>query len=527
MRTTRVHQLVLAALCIALTVIGVGIWAARGSTTKAYDTTVTVNASGRALGEISNQYIGLSFESDTLNSGKFANVGDLPVLLRNIGDSDLRFGGNSVDTSFTGITPGALAGLASLAKASGWTVLYSENLGKFDAARVTADAKAVQAALGGSLFAFACGNEPDVFSGNGIRPQSYGERDYLRQAAACYAAIHAGAPSAPLEGPDTAAAPKWLAEYALKEAGIVSVLGQHYYPLGCEWRGKSPSELADMLLSPNLASQEIKTFDSASGDAKTAASQLRITETNSACNGGVPGVSDSYVAALWVIDYLLTGAEHGVDGMNFHGGLSTSCEGYTPLCQVEPNEYAAQPIYYGMLFTHLMGTGQLLPVTVSTSSSPGQVSAPDRNVAAFAVRPLIGGGLRLILENLSQFQTDVTLDVAGHSNTATVLHLTAPSLLATSGVQIQGATVAGNGAFEPGHPDSVQCTSRSCPLTIAPYTAVLVSTGLPAGRFMPRLPRHRFATVPFVGLSAMRRANLHPATQQYGCPDRHPPLSCC
>jgi hypothetical protein len=435
-----------------------------------YQTTVTVNTSGKSTGEISNRYIGLSFESGTLNSGKFDHVGDLAQLLRNLGNSVMRFGGNSVDASFQGITPSALAGLVRLVKASGWTVLYSENLGEFNAARVTADARAVSAALGSGLSAFACGNEPDAYHHNGIRTSTYTGSDYLGEAATCFEAIRAGAPNAPLEGPDDAGAPYWLAEYAAKEAGTVSWFGQHYYPLGCGLHGKSPAQLASTLLSPALTGKEIATLTRAAADARTADAQLWMTETNTACGGGAQGLSDSYAAALWVIDYLLTGAEHGVHGMNFHGGLGTSCQGYTPLCQVGTNEYVGQPIYYGMLFTHLLGAGHLLPVAVSTSSSVG-------NVTAFALKPLTGGSLRLIVENLSQYRTDVALRVSGNPGTATVLHMTGPSLLATSGVEIQGERVGANGSFKPDKPNTVNCTSGSCPVTIAPYTAVLVTVG--------------------------------------------------
>jgi hypothetical protein len=219
-----------------------------------------------------------------------------------------------------------------------------------------------------------------------------------------------------------------------------------------------------------LAAKEAANFKHEAADAKIADAQLRMTETNTACGGGARGLSDSYAAALWVIDYLLTGAEHDVRGMNFHGGLDNSCQGYTPLCQAGAREYTAQPIYYGMLFTHLLGPGRLLPTTVSMSSRAG-------NVAAFALTPEAGSDLRLMVENLSQYQTDVNLRVSGHPGTATVLHLTASSLLATSGVEIQSATVAANGSFTPGTPDTIQCSSQSCPITIAPYTAVIVTVG--------------------------------------------------
>lgn len=302
-----------------------------------------------------------------------------------------------------------------------------------------------------------------------MRPASYTENDYLSESASCLAAVLTGAPGVTLAGPDTAGT-HWLPSYAASEAGKVGWLDQHYYALGCHTEGRSLTQLADALLSPAQTAKEVAMFSVSDAAARTARAHLHIGETNSACGGGFAGLSDSYASALWAVDYMLTGAEHGVDGMNFHGGLNTNCQGYTPLCQVGTNEYAAQPIYYGMLFTHLLGSGHLLPAAVSMSSTAG-------NVAAFALRPVGGGGLRLIVENLSQDQTNATLRVGGHPGSAAVLQLTGPSLLATSGVSIQGAAVAANGSFTPGTPDTVHCSSGSCPVTIAPYSAVLVTVG--------------------------------------------------
>jgi hypothetical protein len=467
-------RLAIAAAASAAFVTGAaGVSGASAARPDVFGTTVTVNTSGKIAGGINSHYVGLSFESGGLSSGKFDNVGDLARLLKNLGSSVMRFGGNSVDrATFTGATASALAGLARLAAASGWTVLYSENLGTFGpgtASAVTADARNVSAALGSHLSAIACGNEPDLYHHNGIRPASYTQGDYLKEAASCLAAIRAGAPGAALAGPDTAGA-AWLPGYAAKEAGKVGWLDQHYYPMGCGLQGKTPAQFAARLLSPGLRASEAAFFDGAARAAKTAGAKLRMSETNTACGGGAPGASDSYASALWVVDYLLTGAEHGVYGMNFHGGLGTGCTGYTPLCQVGANEYAAQPVYYGMLFTRLLGSGHLLPVTVSATSSAG-------NVVAFALRPLTGGGLRLIVENLSKYHTNAVLRVGGHPSSATVLHLTAPSLLATSGVRIQGAAVGPDGRLPAAKPDTVHCASGSCPVMIGPYTAVLVTVG--------------------------------------------------
>ena len=108
----------------------------------------------------------LSYPSSGINSGRYAAVGNLPALLENLGPSVLRFGGNAVDYApYTGITAPALAGLAGLATKTGWKVLYSTNLGFFNAANTTADVHNVATSLGTNLFGVACGNEPEDFPG--------------------------------------------------------------------------------------------------------------------------------------------------------------------------------------------------------------------------------------------------------------------------------------------------------------------------------------------------------------------------
>lgn len=430
-----------------------------------YDATISVDTSGKVLGKTSDHLEGLSFEAGRLNTGWFDNVGDLAGILRNLGTPVMRFGGNSVDTSYHGIRPRALAGLARLARASGWTVLYSENLAHFNATAVTRDARAVSAALGPQLAGFSCGNEPDLFHSNGLRSPSYGEGLYLAQVTRCFRAIRAGAPGTMLEGPDFSSALGWLPRYAAAERGTIGWLGEHEYPLGCKLEGDPPAQLASDLLSPSLAARENAFFATVAAAARSAGAQARITETSSTCDGGADGMSNTFATALWVVQYLLNGAEHGIGGMNFHGGLTGGCQYFTPLCRVSDNEYAPMPIYYGMLFTHMLGSGRLLPVTKAAGSRA-------LNLAAFALRP-DAGGLRVVVENLSPYRAATRVRAGGKS--ASALAMTAPSLLATSGVRIQGGEVAADGTFSPGRPAPVACPAGVCRLTIAPYSAVLLT----------------------------------------------------
>jgi hypothetical protein len=441
----------------------------------AYAATVSVSASGNAVGAIGGQFIGLSFESGTLNSGRFTTKSNLPQLLSNLGSGVMRFGGDTVDTNFTGMAPQPLSALAGLATAAGWSVLYSENLGNFKFTQVSADASAVRAALGASLLAIGCGNEPDEYGGNGVRPPHFPIATYLAQVGACYHAIRVGAPDVPLAGPDTASFNTWLASYLGRAKHTISWIGQHYYPLGCARPVTDPGAWAGTLLSPGLADAEAARLTGYAKLATAAHLPLLLTETNSACHGGIAGLSDSYASALWAIDFLLTGAEHGVHGMEFHGGLNNLCTGYTVLCQVSAGTYAAQPIYYGLLFTHLLGTGSLRPVAIAATSRLA-------NLTAFALKPGGGGSptgasLRLMVENLSSAQASVTLRPAGYTGAGTVLRLTGPGLLATSGVLIQGQSVRADGGFTGNQPAAIECTRAGCPLSLAPYSAALVTLG--------------------------------------------------
>ena len=334
------------------------------SSSASYRTTITVNTGGKVLGTINNQYVGLSFESNELNTGWFNNDGNLAQILKNLGTSVMRFGGNTDDRAFWEINPSALTGLVRLVKASGWSVLYSENLDIYNAGDATTDARRVSRALGNSLTAFACGNEPDLYVISGLRSQIYTEGEYLKEVTACFAAIRAGDPNAKFEGADFAGT-NWLGPYASKMVGKIIWFGQHDYPIGCPNTGKTPQKLVNTLLSRSLTSQEVATFKAAAAAAEAAHAQLRMTETNTACDEGEYGLSDSYASALWVVDYLLTGAEHNVHGMNFHGSLGTHCSGFTVLCMNGQNHYRPQPMYYGMLFTHMLGTGSLLPASVT------------------------------------------------------------------------------------------------------------------------------------------------------------------
>jgi hypothetical protein len=482
--------LVMAACMMLVTCVGTGYaegFVAGGGSPRAatapkpFASTVTVTTSGKTTGSITNHYLGLSFESTGLNEGNFDTGGNLPQLLKNLGSSTMRFGGLSVDNDiatyprWTGITTRGLAGLTRLAKASGWSVLYSEDLAEFpaDKAQVTADAAKVVASLGTSLVAIGCGNEPHGYIRYKRRPATYGPVDYDKDAAACLAAVRAGAPRVPLEGPDLVGGQDWFNSYVRQEAGKLALAGEHLYPGAAleSYKGQSSLSVAAILLSaPLVRTKETETFRWVTAGARVAGAKPIMSETNSISSGGMPGVSDTFAAALWAINYSLLGAEYGMDGMNFHNMFTGTCAAYSEICPgtSNPRQYTARPVYYGLVFTHLLGTGKFLPVKVSTG-------ATARNVVAYALKPA-SGGPHVMVENLTGQPTSITLAVGGKATSAKVLRLTAPGLLAKSGVRIQGAAVnATTGVIKIGAPTVIKCSGGKCHLTLPAYAAAIVT----------------------------------------------------
>jgi hypothetical protein len=170
---------------------------------------------------------------------------------------------------------------------------------------------------------------------------------------------------------------------------------------------------------------------------------------------------------------MLLMAQHGIAGVNFHGGLSQCQAGsYTPLCatsaaNLKGNIFTVQPIYYGILLASLIGPGQFLPVTVSTSS----------NITAYAVRGSDDKTRVVLIEkdDAASGLVNITLKDSSKSGTAQVLNLTGTSLTSSKGVAIQGATVDQNGHFTPGAPDPIQGKSGSYTIPLKSGSAALIT----------------------------------------------------
>ena len=449
--------------------------------------TLTVDAAHPA-GRLAADAVGLSFEMRELGIGNLdPDRGNMTQLMRTLGASNLRIGGNTLDRDTLWVpagqappdpkpdwvqdvvTPSDLKRLRGLLDATGWKAEVGVNVGRWDPALAADQLRAMDRILGKRLVAAECGNEPDQWEGKGLRPAGYAYPQYHPDWAAC--ADVAG--RLPIAGPDTAGtSSSWAASLATDERDRLTMLTVHQYASG-------PDITVDKMLAAGQITSQLNAVSSNLAAAKAAGLPMRVDEANSAYSGGVDGVSNRYASALWVIDYGLSMAQAGLAGVNIHGGLGVcndpiwngKFQRYTPICAANKayelaQSYRVMPIYYGIWMARQMGPGRFLPVALDSA----------RNISAYAVRG-DDGRTRIALvqkDATTAAPMNVTISVGGGRRSAAVLRMTGTAL-DQEATAVQGATVDASGRLTPGAPESVPVTRGTLSVDVAAGSAVVIT----------------------------------------------------
>lgn len=356
------------------------------------------------------------------------------------------------------VTAEAVTNLAAFLDATGWSCLYGINLGTNTPERAAEEAAFVFKTLGHRLQYFQIGNEVDLFDRHLRDPQTWNSQAYLKEWLAMARAVAQKVPEARFGIPDAATKVEWLAEVAaawpsIQDPPHITTLSHHYYFGG---PATNPDVNIPRLLNSNARVQ--KMADIATGAAKQLDKRLRMTEGNSCYQGGKPGVSDVFAAALWSADYALQLAYNGYCGINLHGGTGQSVANsvggslpgdallsqqgksaeeiaarphpfYTPIATFN-GDYELQPVGYGLKFA-----GALSGCTLLHSS----LQADGVNANAYAAK-LPHGAITVLVINKDQSQPlPLTVDFGvKHSGKVQVEKLTASSLEARE-ARIQSA----------------------------------------------------------------------------------------
>ena len=337
------------------------------------------------------QSAGLSVEWDAVTAYR---TPAFPRLLRRLARESgspvhLRIGGNSSDQSWWNpdgeprprtvlfdITPRTLDDLAWIVQRSGARVTLGVNLALNDPARAVAFARAAQRRLPrGSLAALEIGNEPDLYASEREfdvgrlrlrrlrKRDTYGPAEYERELRGYVDALSSGLDPAPpliVGGFADGELIPALSRLVGREAGRVGGLSTHLYALRrCE-DPTPPAELIERLGDPETTRAMVDRAGPMLELGRRHGLPVRITELNSAVCGGVPGVSDTFAATLWLADALFELTRAGAAGSDVHGFPGAF---YTPV-DVRGRRAVPRPPYSGMLLYHRAAPrgSRLLPV---------------------------------------------------------------------------------------------------------------------------------------------------------------------
>ncbi len=455
------------------------------------EATITLSLShGHPGSAVPRRFLGLSFEVSSLPLiARYAHRGDLVRLLRSLGPGVLRFGGISADsTTWAGarttdslwpartISPVDLRDLAVLARRTGWRVLLTVNLARYDPRAAASEVAVAHRALGGSLAAVELGNEPDAYGRHGVRALPWDFARYETEVEAYRRQITALTPGVTLAGPDVSgsgggAIRQWVDPAARRPIGLLT---GHYYSLGC--RDASPPTIAE-LLSDRTRAEIGRSLERYVTAARAASLPFRVDEVNSVSCGGQAGVSNTFASGLWAVDYLVRAMAAGAVGVNLHGHLE-NCDGYTPLCAPTPERLftdalSVAPEWYALLFAEpLIGDRPVRPMT----SSP----EPGVDIAVFDRHD--GGAHVVIVDAAAAGTAPLRIDFRGAARfaRASLVTLSAPSLAATAGVTLGGRGVSYGGRWS---------GPRPLRLEVSRGGAVAVSVRASTATLLTLLPR--------------------------------------
>jgi hypothetical protein len=202
----------------------------------------------------------------------------------------------------------------------------------------------------------------------------------------------------------------------------------------------------------------------------------RMCETASFSGGGKDGVSNTFAAALWVLDYLFVLASYGCSGVNMETGVNHlgKISYYTPISDDLNGHYGAAPEYYGLLAFAQISDGGMSPVTVAANGI---------NLTAWSV--VSRGERALAIINKDNVQ-DADVSIAGIDITGSnvkpsarmsrgrVMRLTGPALNARDGIMLGGVSVAADGSWSGAKYEPVKVANDSASLHVPAASAALV-----------------------------------------------------
>ncbi|KAH7925637.1 glycoside hydrolase family 79 protein [Leucogyrophana mollusca] len=252
----------------------------------------------------------------------------------------------------------------------------------------------------GYLLGFQVGNEPDLYADHGLRNSTYSPSDYYDDFGVVVDAI---ANDAHIPVRNNLVAPSvsgtwtpemvWATGFISTYSSSLGYLAVEHYPNdNCytEYGIGTPADpqaLFPSYLSHDAATNLVAPYLNSTIVAQQAGKPFLMFETNTASCGGFPGISDSFGATLWAVDYGLQMAYSNFSGAMLHVG------GQDAYYNSSFHQWTVGAIYYATLVIAEAfgpsGTSQIIDLDANS----GNVYTPG-----YAIYEN-GGPARLVLIN--------------------------------------------------------------------------------------------------------------------------------
>ncbi|KAK0230497.1 glycoside hydrolase family 79 protein [Armillaria fumosa] len=250
-----------------------------------------------------------------------------------------------------------------------------------------------QAILGDFLAGLQAGNEPDLYVRHGHRTDPYGPSDYGNEFGALVQAMGNDVNAVNknlLIGPNIATG-DWVPE-DVWETGFVDTYSEnlaylaveHYPTDNCYavYGSGTPRDAQTMFptyLNHSAGQAIVQAYLNSGNYAQQKNKKLLMFETNTASCGGFPGISDSFGAALWGLDYSMQMAYSNFSGAMMHiGGQNVFYNPFTPppTNQTTFHQWTIGPIYYSaLIMAEAMGASNVSQI-LDLNANGGNIFTP-------------------------------------------------------------------------------------------------------------------------------------------------------
>ncbi|KAG8992102.1 hypothetical protein FRB94_012010 [Tulasnella sp. JGI-2019a] len=209
--------------------------------------------------------------------------------------------------------------------------------------------------LGDSLLGLQLANEPDLYSRNSKKSETYGIQDFFTDTQTMIQNLPITEPL--IIGPSICCA--WDFNEVMSDGYLTQFKSAikfidmlHYPNNNCQPGAVIPQEILSYYLSHTNVQNFVNPYIGVAQLALEAGKQFMMMETNTASCGGFAGVSNSFGAALWGVDYGLQMGYANFTYALFHfGGQSTYYNPFTPppTNMTRHFKWTTGPIFYSFV----------------------------------------------------------------------------------------------------------------------------------------------------------------------------------